>query len=149
MPSSSARPTSTTTASWTWPVLDSQGVTVLLGNGKGGFLPPVTYAAGLDPTGLTIADVNDDGKPDLIVGNAYGDILVLLNLGNGTFAPIKTPIRPSLWPWPTSRETARRMLSMPTRASIAWSSIMAREVRPCWAINRPACSLRAPSCWRT
>ena len=70
-------------------LLDSQGVTVLLGNGKGAFLPPVTYAAGLDPTGLTVADVNDDGKLDLIVGNPYGDILVLLNQGNGTFAPYR------------------------------------------------------------
>ncbi len=70
-------------------VLDDQGVSILLGNGKGGFLPPVTYDAGLDPTGLTIADANGDGKPDLIVGNPYGDILVLLNQGNGTFAPYR------------------------------------------------------------
>ena len=41
------------------------------------------------PTGLTIADVNGDGNPDLIVGNPYGDILVLLNQGNGTFAPYR------------------------------------------------------------
>ena len=64
-------------------VLDQDGVTVLLGNGKGGFLAPVTYSAGLDPTGLTIADVSGNGKLDLVIGNAYGDVLVLVNQGNG------------------------------------------------------------------
>ena len=68
-------------------VLDDQGVSIFLGLDKGGFLPPVTDDAGPDPTGLTIADVNSDGDPDLIVGNPYGDVLVLLNRGDGTFAP--------------------------------------------------------------
>ncbi|MFI5454073.1 MAG: FG-GAP-like repeat-containing protein [Isosphaerales bacterium] len=70
-------------------VLDGQGVSIYLGDGKGGFLPPVTYDAGPDPTGLTIADVNGDGNPDLLIGNAYGDVLVLLNQGNGTFLPYR------------------------------------------------------------
>jgi hypothetical protein len=68
-------------------VLTDQGVSVLLGDGKGGFLPPVTYDAGPDPSGLTIADVDGDGNPDLVVSNPYGDVLVLLNRGDGTFAP--------------------------------------------------------------
>ena len=47
-----------------------------------------TIAAGPDPTGMTVADVNGDGKPDLLVGNAYGDLLVLLGNGDGTFQPL-------------------------------------------------------------
>ena len=70
-------------------VLDGQGVSIYLGNGKGGFLPPVTYDAGPDPNGLTIADVNGNGRPDLVIGNPYGDVLVLVNQGNGTFAPYR------------------------------------------------------------
>ena len=46
-----------------------------------------TYDAGPDPTGLTIADINHDGKLDLLVGNPFGDVLVLLGNGDGTFQP--------------------------------------------------------------
>src|SRR5262249_46646097 len=68
-------------------VLTAQGVSIYLGNGKGGFAPPVTYDAGPEPTGLTVADVNHDGHLDLLIGNPYGDVLVLLGQGDGTFAP--------------------------------------------------------------
>src|SRR5262249_28762368 len=60
---------------------------IYLGDGKGGFLPPITYDAGLDPSGLTVADLNHDGQLDLVVGNSYGDVLVLMGQGDGTFAP--------------------------------------------------------------
>jgi hypothetical protein len=69
-------------------ILSASGVTVYRGDGKGGFLPdPFTIAAGPEPTGMNVADVNGDGKPDVLVSNAYGDLLVLLGNGDGTFAP--------------------------------------------------------------
>jgi hypothetical protein len=36
---------------------------------------------------LTIADINGDGIPDLLVSNAYGDLLILRGNGDGTFSP--------------------------------------------------------------
>jgi hypothetical protein len=62
-------------------------VSIYLANGQGGFGPPKTYPTGPDPTGLTVADVNGDGIPDLLVGNSYGDVLVLLGDGLGGFVP--------------------------------------------------------------
>src|SRR5208282_4616756 len=63
------------------------GIGVLLGNGDGTFQPAVTYSSGgADATSVTVADVNQDGKPDLVVANANtGSVAVLLGNGNGTF----------------------------------------------------------------
>ncbi|CAF5142414.1 unnamed protein product, partial [Rotaria magnacalcarata] len=50
-----------------------------------------TYSTGSKPNSLKAVDVNGDGKPDIIVAN-YGsnNVGVLLNIGNGTFAPQMT-----------------------------------------------------------
>ena len=69
-------------------VLGQDTVSIYLGNGRGGFSAPVSYNAGLDPTGLTVADVNGDGHPDLVIGNTFGDVLVLAGQGDGTFRPL-------------------------------------------------------------
>ena len=68
-------------------VLTTAGVNIYLGNGEGGFLPPVTYAVPAESTGLTLADINNDGNLDLLVGDSYGDVLVLVGTGKGTFEP--------------------------------------------------------------
>jgi hypothetical protein len=69
-------------------VLGKDTVSIYLGNGRGGFSAPVSYNAGLDPTGLTVADLGHDGDLDLLIGNAYGDVLVLAGQGDGTFRPL-------------------------------------------------------------
>ena len=68
-------------------VLTDGGVSIYLGMGEGGFSDPVTYDAGPGASGLSIADVNHDGSLDLLVGNTYGDVLMLVNQGNGRFRP--------------------------------------------------------------
>jgi hypothetical protein len=69
-------------------------VGVLLGNGDGTFQAAVTYrSGGRHSVSLVVADVNDDGKPDVLVANqcfsqancAGGGVGVLLGNGNGTF----------------------------------------------------------------
>jgi hypothetical protein len=78
---------------------NSEAVGVLLGNGDGTFLAAVTYGSGgVTAYGLgsvAIADVNGDGKPDIVVTNACGvdsnctsgSVGVLLGRGDGTFMP--------------------------------------------------------------
>jgi hypothetical protein len=64
---------------------------VLTNNGSGVFgtnkiYDLLIFATGDSlPTSLVAADVNGDGKPDLIVGNRNGALTVLTNNGHGTF----------------------------------------------------------------
>jgi hypothetical protein len=68
-----------------------QSVSVLLGNGDGTFQTQKTFSVGQSPNAVAIADLNGDGKPDIIVANSKSDtISVLLGNGNGTFQPQRT-----------------------------------------------------------
>ncbi len=51
------------------------------------FMAPVVAATGTNPQGIVVADLNGDGKPDLISANAGGNtISIELGKGNGMFA---------------------------------------------------------------
>jgi hypothetical protein len=79
-------------------------VEVLLGNGDGTFHYPLgdpnkgTYPVGFMPRSVAVADVNGDGKPDLIIangGNSYmpgSTVSVLLGNGDGTFGNTFDPV---------------------------------------------------------
>lgn len=58
---------------------------VFLGNGDGTFQPRVDYNFGVNCTQVIAADVNGDGKPDLVF--ACGFLVVELGNGDGTFQP--------------------------------------------------------------
>ena len=62
------------------------------------FVPPVTLPVGVQPRAVTVADFNNDGKPDLAVVNqgpfststSQSSLSVLLGNGNGSFQPAVT-----------------------------------------------------------
>ena len=64
---------------------------VLLGNGDGTLQAPITLATGRRPSWITPADVNGDGKIDLVVANSYdGTVSIFLGNGDGTFQAQRT-----------------------------------------------------------
>ena len=67
---------------------DTGTVYILLNNGDGTLTPKANYPAN-GPDSVAIADVNGDGKPDLIVGTfgstSAGSVAVFLGNGDGTF----------------------------------------------------------------
>jgi hypothetical protein len=79
-------------------------VSVLIGHGNGTFAPPLVFkasGAGFTPSSLAVADVNGDGKLDLVINSiSFLDsdafqVGVLLGSGDGTFqGPILAPAQP-------------------------------------------------------
>jgi hypothetical protein len=63
-------------------------VTVLLGAGDGSFASRLEVATGVAPLAVSVADMNGDGRKDLVVANVgSSSISVLLGHGDGTFLP--------------------------------------------------------------
>ncbi len=57
---------------------------VLFGNGDGTFRQPLVYGTDLSSIRVVVEDLNDDGLPDLVIGNSrgrVGSVSVLLNGG--------------------------------------------------------------------
>jgi hypothetical protein len=68
--------------------LQSNTVSVLLGNGDGSFKSAVNYATGTLPTDVAVGDLNGDGHLDLAVTNSGSNsISLLMGNGDGTFQP--------------------------------------------------------------
>lgn len=70
---------------------NTSSVSVLLGNGDGTFQAQVDYPAGFEPGAIAIADLNRDGKLDIVTANfgqfSGNTVSVLLGNGDGTFQP--------------------------------------------------------------
>ena len=67
---------------------NGNSVTVLLGDGAGGFVPAPNspFMVGMGPQSVVTGDFNGDGRPDLATANEYsGNVTVLLGDGAGGF----------------------------------------------------------------
>jgi FG-GAP-like repeat len=80
-----------------FPIVFSQGpipstsVLTFLGDGNGGFTAGQTITTGVGPHSVAPADFNGDGHVDLAVTNRDdGTLLILLGVGDGTFASYAT-----------------------------------------------------------
>ena len=71
--------------------VETDSVSILLGNGNGTFQVARTFATGGGPWSVATGDLNGDGKLDLVTANFYDDtVSVLLGLGNGSFQAQQT-----------------------------------------------------------
>jgi hypothetical protein len=74
-------------------------VSVLLGDGVGGFASPRVYPTEINPWSITSGDLNSDGKSDLIVASFYENKFALLfNNGDGGFSTPNIFVPPSQFP---------------------------------------------------
>jgi hypothetical protein len=53
-------------------------VSVLLGNGNGSFQPQRAFDVGNYPQSVVVADINGDGRPDLVTANTFDDTVTVL-----------------------------------------------------------------------
>jgi FG-GAP-like repeat len=60
--------------------IGSNNVTILVGNGMGGFTPAGPFEVGTAPQSVAVGDFNLDGKPDLVTANfRSNNVAILLN----------------------------------------------------------------------
>jgi hypothetical protein len=70
------------------PYFQGNNVSILLGNGDGTFKAAENLVVGITPYSIAVADVNGDGRPDLLVAGGYAGqsgMIALLGNGDGTF----------------------------------------------------------------
>jgi len=71
--------------------IQTNNLSVFLGNGDGTFQNPTTIATGAGPEAVAAADLNGDGLPDLVVANvSRACVGVFLGNGDGTFQAQQT-----------------------------------------------------------
>jgi hypothetical protein len=95
--------------------VNSPNVSVLIGNGSGGFAAPVNFDVGDSPRSVAVGDFNGDGHEDLVSANegSGANVSVLIGDGTGGFAPAVNSPAGSVprWGRPNSRVTSRHLES--------------------------------------
>jgi len=69
-------------------------LSILLGNGLGGFSPALTPLAVAVASSIRVAELNGDGKADLVFtdGNYASPVLIYLGNGDDTFSAVTPPV---------------------------------------------------------
>lgn len=68
--------------------INSNSVSILLGNGDGTFAPQQSVSVGAQPRGIAVLDVDGDGDIDIVNTNAgSNNMSIMLNDGSGVFGP--------------------------------------------------------------
>jgi hypothetical protein len=116
--------------------LDCQ-VGILKGDGAGGFGSEVDYGVGRNPNGMAVADVNQDGKPDVVTANSLSkDVSVLLNIGSPPVSFVPPPpmeaanIQIRAWPSPFQASThIEYVLARPSQIQASIQDVTGRLIR--------------------
>jgi hypothetical protein len=82
---------------WEYPDPNAKTVSVLLGQGDGTFLPPMSYPAGIQVSAIALGDFNGAGRPDVAVtnyvpGSHPGTVTALTNAGDWPRPPHHRPL---------------------------------------------------------
>ena len=105
-------------------------VSVLAGNGLGGFGAPTTIATGSQPLGVALGDVDGAHGLDILVANSGGNtVSVLLNNGSGVFSArrrLRSGRALSSSHWASSMRTTPSISSSPTSTTAA-SAVLPRQ----------------------
>ncbi len=82
------------------PVLSAVRIQTVNAVSANGALPRTSYAVGsnVDAYAVAVADVNNDGKPDIVASTSSG-ISVLLGNGDGTFQPAASAVQNTSGPY--------------------------------------------------
>ncbi len=80
----------------------ANNVSVLLGNGAGGYGSPSNITVGTGPVAVAIADLNADGKPDLVTANSGANTVSALLRVCPVIAPYALPVGYAETPLPLS-----------------------------------------------
>jgi hypothetical protein len=71
---------------WLFQTWRPNDVSVMLGKGDGSFQPATTYMTANGPAALGVADMDGDGKPDIVTcANVASEVQVFPGNGDGTF----------------------------------------------------------------
>ena len=96
----------------------------------GGHFKDVSAGSGLDfagyNMGVAIGDVNNDGRPDVLI-TQYSGVKLFLNNGDGTFP---TPPGSRVRAFPPGARRRRSSITIATAGSIWWSSCTSITIRP-------------------
>jgi hypothetical protein len=73
-------------ACFTAPCVNSQLISILLGNGNGTFQPVQHIHVGIGMSEIAVGDFNQDGRKDMGIAGANAQVYILLGASAGTFA---------------------------------------------------------------